>query len=288
VVLLSITGPDGGVANVSLAGQTYTRFGLYTQEVSPGTVTLTAEDTASDRYTYTASPRGESATVSAGTSRSFHVTYTCATGAAAFTVIPPPGMQDLPQGTVTLEPGRTDISGGGLVPYLPPQRYTVEARDVQSGGYTYSARVSPASDFAVTPCQTQNVTVTYAPASTDPPPETGGGGWATIIITVTGLPHNAGAIITIAGRFAGGSHVMQSLALSNGTHTVTALSGRALESGWYNVGGGPYEQETSSGWWCRLVYEATANPAHFFLEAGSTAHVTVTYRLTGRVGLCPP
>jgi hypothetical protein len=288
VVLLSITGPDGGMANVSLAGQTYTRFGLYTQEVSPGTVTLTAEDTASDRYTYTASPRGESATVSAGTSRSFHVTYTCATGAAAFTVIPPPGMQDLPQGTVTLEPGRTDISRGGLVPYLPPQRYTVNARNVRNGGYTYSARVSPASDFAVTPCQTRNVTVTYAPASTNPPPQTGGGGWTTIIITVTGLPPNASALISIAGRFVAGSHADQSFFLNNGTHTVTALRGRALERGWYYVGARPYEHRTPSTWHCRPVYEATVNPAHFFLEGGSTAHVTVTYRLTRRVGECPP
>jgi len=287
VVLLSITGPEGGTANVSLAGQTYTRFGLYTQEVSPGTVTLTAEETASDRYTYTASPRRESATVSAGTSRSFSVTYTCATGAAAFTVIPPPGMENLPQGTVTLEPGRTDISRSGLVPYLAPQRYTVNARDVRSRGYTYSARVSPASDFAVTPCQTQNVTVTYAPASTDPPPETGGNRWGTIIITVKGLP-NAGAAVSVTGRFTNGSHAMQSFLFGNGTYTVTALGGRVLERGWYYVGGEPYEHRTPSTWWCRLVYEATVSPAQFFLEAGSTAHVTVTYRLTRRVGECPP
>jgi type II secretory pathway pseudopilin PulG len=165
VVLLSITGPNGGIANVSLAGQTYTRFELYTREVSPGTVTLTAENTADGRYTYTASPSRESATLSAGTSRSFSVTYTCATGAATFTAIPPPGYRDLPQGTVTLQPGGTDISRGGLVPYLAPQRYTVNARDVRSGSYTYSPRVSPASDFTITPCQTQSVTVTYAPVT---------------------------------------------------------------------------------------------------------------------------
>ncbi len=165
VVLLSITGPDGGIANVSLAGRTYTRFGLYTQEVSPGAVTLIAEDTADGRYTYMANPKRESATVSAGTSKSFSVTYTCTTGAARFTVIPPPGTQSLPQGTVTLQPGITDISGGGFVPYLAPQRYTVNARDVRSGSYTYSARVSPASDFSVTPCQTQSVTVAYAPVT---------------------------------------------------------------------------------------------------------------------------
>jgi prepilin-type N-terminal cleavage/methylation domain len=88
VVLLSITGPSGGVANVSLGGQTYTRFGLYTQEVSPGTITLTAQDTADGRYTYEASPKTDSATLSAGTSRSFSVTYTCATGAADFTISP--------------------------------------------------------------------------------------------------------------------------------------------------------------------------------------------------------
>jgi len=165
VVLLSITGPSGGVANVSLGGQTYTRFGLYTQEVSPGAVTLTAQDTADGRYTYEASPKTESATLSAGTSRSFSVTYTCATGAADFTIIPPPGSQSLPSGTVTLQPGNTDVSRGGLVPYLSPQQYTVNARDVRSGSYTYSATVSPSSSFTVTPCQTQSLTVAYAPVT---------------------------------------------------------------------------------------------------------------------------
>jgi type II secretory pathway pseudopilin PulG len=165
VVLLSITGPSGGVANVSLGGQTYTRFGLYTQEASPGTITLIAQDTADGRYTYEASPRADSATLSAGTSRSFSVTYTCATGAADFTVIPPPGSQSLPSGTVTLQPGDADVSRGGLVPYLSPRQYTVNARDVRTGSYTYSATVSPSSSFTVTSCQTQSLTVAYAPVT---------------------------------------------------------------------------------------------------------------------------
>jgi prepilin-type N-terminal cleavage/methylation domain-containing protein len=372
VVFLSITGPDGGTANVSLAGQTYTRFGLYTQEVSPGTVTLTAEDTDDGRYTYTASPRRESATVSAGTSRSFYVTYTCATGAATFSVIPPPGVQSLSQGTVTLEPGGTDISRGGLVPYLAPQRYTVNARDIRSGSYTYSPRVSPDSNFAVAPCQTQNVTVAYAPvtgalriniskpqgmsasaqvrvtgpdrslpvtvresitlenlapgrysispqdildngvrfrgtaspqnptvragetatvqvdyapASTNPPPGTGGG-WGAIIITVSGLPRNASAVVSVSARFVSGSHAGYSFFATNGTYTVAALGGRVFERGWYYVSGMPYEDFTS--WGCRPVYEATVSPAQFLLEPYDTKHVTVTYRLTRRAGTCPP
>ncbi len=165
VVLLSITGPSGGVADVSLGGQTYTRFGLYTEEVSPGTITLSARDTADGRYTYEADPRTESATLSAGTSRSFSVTYTCVTGAAEFTVIPPSESQSLPSGTVTLQPGGTDVSRGGLVPYLPPRQYTVNARDVRSGSYTYSATVSPSPSFTVTPCQTQSLTVAYRPVT---------------------------------------------------------------------------------------------------------------------------
>jgi prepilin-type N-terminal cleavage/methylation domain-containing protein len=371
VVFLSITGPEGGTADVSLAGQTYTRFGLYTQEVSPGTVTLTAEDTADGRYTYTASPRRESATVSAGTSRSFSVTYTCATGAATFSVVPPPGTQNLPQGTMTLEPGGTDISRGGLVRYLAPRGYTVNARDVRSGSYTYSARVSPASNFAVTPCQTQDVTVAYtpvtgalrvnisrpqgmsanprvrvtgpdrslpltltesvtvenltpgqysispqevldngvrfrgtvspqnptvqagetttvqveyAPAADNPPPRGGTSGRSTIVITVRGLPNGAAAVVSVADI--NGTHAHQGFFFTNGTYTVTALGGRVLDRGWYIVGGGPYEERTT--WWCRSVYEATASPAQFFLEAGGTAHVTVTYRFTRRVGECPP
>jgi type II secretory pathway pseudopilin PulG len=165
VVLLSITGPSGGVANVSLAGETYTRFGLYTQEVPPGTVTLQADDTADGRYTYEANPKTDSATLSAGTSRSFSVTYTCTTGAANFTIIPPPESQGLAPGTVTLQPGGTDVSQGGLVPYLSPRQYTVSARDVRSGSYTYSATVSPSSSFTVAPCQTQSLTVAYRPVT---------------------------------------------------------------------------------------------------------------------------
>jgi type II secretory pathway pseudopilin PulG len=165
VVLLSITGPSGGVANVSLGGQTYTRFGLHTQEVSPGTITLTAQDTADSRYTYEASPKTDSATLSAGTSRSFSVTYTCATGAADFTIVPPREGESLPPGTVTLQPGNTDVSRGGLVPHLSPLQYTVNARDVRSGSYTYSARILPSSSFTVTACQTQSVTVAYAPVT---------------------------------------------------------------------------------------------------------------------------
>jgi type II secretory pathway pseudopilin PulG len=165
VVLLSITGPSGGAANVSLGGQTYTRFGLYTQEVPPGAITLTAQDTADGRYTYEANPRTDSATLSAGTSRSFSVTYTCTTGASDFTIIPPPGSQNLPSGTVTLQPGNADVSRGGLVPYLTPGQYTVNAQDVRSGSYTYSARVSPSSSFTVTACQTQSLTVAYAPVT---------------------------------------------------------------------------------------------------------------------------
>jgi len=165
VVTLSITGPDGGTADVTLSDQngpvrTYTSYGVYTQEVAPGGVWVTARNTANNRYTYLADPRSVATTLIAGTSRSISVAYTCATGAADFTVIPPRG-QSLPSGTVTLQPGNTDVSRGGLVPYLPPQQYTVNAQDVRSGGYTYSATVSPSPSFTVTPCQTQSLTVAY-------------------------------------------------------------------------------------------------------------------------------
>jgi type II secretory pathway pseudopilin PulG len=165
VVTLSITGPDGGAADVTLSDQngpirTYTSYGVYTQEVTPGGVWITARNTANNRYTYLADPRSVATTLIAGTSRSISVAYTCATGAADFTVVPPRG-QSLPSGTVTLQPGNTDVSRGGLVPYLPPRQYTVNARDVRSGSYTYSARVSPSSSFTVVPCQTQSLTVAY-------------------------------------------------------------------------------------------------------------------------------
>jgi type II secretory pathway pseudopilin PulG len=369
VVTLSITGPDGGVANVSLAGRTYTRFGLYTQEVSPGTVTLTAEDTADGRYTYTANPRRETATVSAGTSRSFSVAYTCTTGAATFAVIPPPESQGLSPGTVTLEPGGTDISRGGLVPYLAPRSYTVSARDVRSGSYTYAPRVSPSSGFTVAPCQTQNVTVAYAPVTgalrvevskpqgmsanpqvrvTGPDPslpvvltgsatlenlaagqysispqdiveggvrfrgtaspgnvtvqagetavvrvdyardsDGGGGhgsGGGTLVIAVTGLPHNASAVVNVVGPYWRDG---RTFIWSNGTYVLTNLDrGRYVISGLrYIVPPPPV--------YCRPVYDAGSVDA--MVETGRTTGVTLAYRLTGYhnnpnppgVGNCP-
>jgi len=161
VILLSISGPDGGLADVSAGSATYTRYGLYTQEVSPGTVTVTARDTADGRYTYQASPRTQTATLSAGQSKSFSIAYTCVTGAADFSVVPPPGVEALPSGTVTLNPSGTDASKGGLVPYLAPGNYTVNAKSVRSGPYTYDATVYPSKTFTVSACATSDLTVAY-------------------------------------------------------------------------------------------------------------------------------
>jgi|GEM_PF-716817 len=161
VILLSISGPDGGLADVSAGSATYTRYGLYTQEVSPGTVTVTARDTADGRYTYQASPRTQTATLSAGQSKSFSIAYTCVTGAADFSVVPPPGVEALPSGTITLNPSGTDVSKGGLVPYLAPGNYTVNAKSVRSGSYTYDATVYPSKTFTVSACATSDLTVAY-------------------------------------------------------------------------------------------------------------------------------
>lgn len=161
VILLSISGPDGGLADVSAGSATYTRYGLYTQEVSPGTVTVTARDTADGRYTYQANPHTQTATLSAGQSKSFSIAYTCVTGAADFSVVPPPGVEALPSRTITLNPSGTDASKGGLVPYLAPGNYTVDAKSVRSGSYTYDATVYPSKTFTVSACATSDLTVAY-------------------------------------------------------------------------------------------------------------------------------
>ncbi len=56
------------------------------------------------------------------------------------------------------------------MPYLPPGSYTLNARDVQGGPYTYSPAYHPGQSLDVRTCETASATVAYRPV-------TGPSGW---------------------------------------------------------------------------------------------------------------
>lgn len=165
-VQLVVDGDSPGAADVrvSVGGSTtsYTRYGVYSQSIPPGGVSVAAYEARDGRYSYTPSPQNQSANLPAGLSRTFTVTYSCATGAAEIAVIPPPG-GPLPQGTVTL--AGQDVSAGGLLPYLAPGTYSLQARSVTRGGYTYDPTYSPSQNLRVQPCNDATATVAYTPVT---------------------------------------------------------------------------------------------------------------------------
>jgi len=247
-VLLRILGPSGGAALASFAGQSFTQYGSYPLTLSPGAYALDARTASDARYTYEPSPSSLAVTLRASDAKEITVNYACATGAADLTVVPPEGMEAVPPGTVRLSPGDRDVSRGGLVPYLPPGSYTLNARDVQGGPYTYSPAYHPGQSLDVRTCETASATVAYRPVTgalrVVVNKAAGMAGSPTVRVSGPGLP---------SGKDITGTTTLENLV--PGTYAVAPQD--LLEDG--------------------VRFRGTASPANPAVEAGETATSTVSY-----------
>ncbi len=243
-----VDGDSPGAAQVSLTGpgnfaRSYIRYGTYNESAPPGAFTLAAYEARDGRYSYTPSPANQNANVGAGFSKTFSVNYTCATGAADITVVPPSGVT-LSPGTVTL--ASQDVTRGGLVPYLAPGTYTLQARTVTSGGYTYQPEYSPGQNLSVQACQSTAATVSYEPITGRLQVNISAPSGVTPNVKVQGPDATMPQILTT-------SRTLDNL--SPGTYTLTPND--VLVNG--------------------VRYRGTANPTQPAVQAGQTATAQVTY-----------
>jgi len=169
-VKLSVIGPSNASSgvrpDVALGGERITEFGVRIIRLDPGTYTLTARSVVDDRYSYDPSPSSETISLRAGEGVDKTVTYTCATGAAQATIVPPEGLA-VRDGTVKLQSGSftQDVPGsGGIIPRLSPGTWAVTAQSIRYLWYTYDPQITPTS-FQLSPCETKPFTVAYRPVT---------------------------------------------------------------------------------------------------------------------------
>jgi len=227
-VALSINGvPDGFAAAVTITGPGGTRTVGTSGTVSgltAGTYSITASDIPVGNDVYSASPTFQSVTLSAGeTATASAIAYALATGSLSISV------DGLPSGTAA------DITVAGPAGYdrkvpatsilsgLVPGTYSIEARRVQSGGFSYDA-LAPimALEVAASSIPTA-ASVTYEVAS------------GALSVGVTGLPAGVSALVRVTGpegydHTLTGSEVLSDLA--PGTYTVLANAVTAGPDTW--------------------------------------------------------
>ena len=160
---ININAPSGAPVDVRVSGPTSATLksaGLNTLAVAPGDYTVTANPTQGPLYSYQPNPTSAPVKTVAGRSYALSFQYACTTGAAAITVVLPPGVSAAPARTVVLDPLDLDVTSGGTFPYLTPGTYRLNARGLTAGSYTYTPSYAP-QEFKVTPCSTAAATVSY-------------------------------------------------------------------------------------------------------------------------------
>lgn len=219
-VSLYISGvPDGVAAGVTVTGPGGTRTVGASGTISglaAGTYTITASNITVGGDVYAPSPASQSVTVSAGqTGIASAIVYALATGSLSVTVGGLPGgaasivVISGPGGYGSIVTASTNLSG------LVPGTYSIEARRVQSGGFSYEALVPVITvDVAATTTPT-TASVTYAIAT------------GALSLTVSGLPGGVSGTVRITGPAGYDNTVTSSQLLTDlapGTYTLVAAT----------------------------------------------------------------
>jgi hypothetical protein len=220
---LTINGvPAGQAASVMVTGPgNFTRTVTATTtigDLQPGTYTVAAAniDAADSRWSPT--PARQSVTVASGPATAATVTYTLVTARLAVNIT------GLPNGvnanvTVTGPGGYSNVlTSSTAINLLTHGAYTITAADVTSGGTTY--RPTPASQTINLAASTTQVTANVAYSAVALAP-------GSLTVTVTGLPTDLDAAVTVTGPGGYNQQVTSTQTLSSlppGTYTITASS----------------------------------------------------------------
>lgn len=251
VVDVPVSGlPSGTQAAVQLtdpSGATYNVTGSFrVVPARPGLWRLTASNVTAGGVTYAPSSRSREATVLAGDTLAFGISYTRTTGSLSV------GIAGLPSGTaaaVTVSgPGGYSraVTGSTTLPLLTPGSYTVSASAVSAGGGTYTA--SPTT-------QTVTVTASATPAEALVTYSMPGG---SLTITASGLPGGSTPVFTLAGP--GGASRTQ-----NGAGTLSGLAAGSWTISASTVTAG------------ETTYNPTPGSATRTISVGATSSVSFAY-----------
>jgi hypothetical protein len=219
---LTITGlPEGVDANVSVTGPGgFSRSATSSQtfaNLTPGEYTVFAGSVVTGGVSYLATPPIETVVVDAGATATATVEYAVETGTLQIDIT------GLPEGAAAdvavTGPGGfgQNVATTSTLANLIPGSYTVGASEVVVGNTTYIP--DPASrEITVVASARVTATVNYVPQ----PADTGG-----LAVTVSGLPGDVNADITVAGPEGFNQSVTSSQTLTNlppGNYAVTAAN----------------------------------------------------------------
>jgi type II secretory pathway pseudopilin PulG len=238
-VSVQVTAPPDASINATLSGPSGTysvqESGLFPY-LRPGTYTLSAPSVPCGEYHCQARIEGSPAQVAAGQTQSLTLAYGYASGNLKVLI------QGLSGGATVVVQGpagyQRTLTASTQLSDLAPGEYTLTAREVRSGGYTYRAGETRVS---VQAGQTAQATLTYAPVT----------GRLKVTVSASGAA---------SGQVLQGSQVLQSFTTSGGE---------------WELAPGPYQVQPLSYTQDDIRYEASATGVE--VRPGQTATVNLVY-----------
>jgi hypothetical protein len=238
-ISVQVTAPQDTSVSGSLSGPSGTysvrESGLFPY-LKPGTYTLAAPSASCGEYRCEARIEGSPAQVAPGETQSLTLAYGYASGNLNVQI------QGLSGGAVVAVQGpagyERTLTASTQLSDLAPGEYTLTAREVRSGGYTYRAGETRVS---VQAGQTAQATLTYAPVT----------GRLKVAVSASGAA---------SGQVLQGSQVLQSFGTSGGE---------------WELAPGPYQVQALSYTQDDIRYEASATGVE--VRPGQTATVNLVY-----------